>query len=339
MTIIAHAFVNPPRAERDALVVVVPSPEATRRFLCTDAYCIEPECTCESAHLRFAEVTRLFAGGVQPDASALAAALRGVWEGMPSAAACRFDPEGERVTLRWIDEGDAKDTELLRGPLAAQLTRERIDIFNQHRLEARAWGRENWWRCQDWSEIDLTACVPWQRVFPGAPVFEHRQDDEPYILFDQYCCIPKCECFEATFCLLRNGPGDTNGDHAGAARVALGGRDAGKVFIMDGAAHEVRAAVQSFLDSRPGILDELRRRKERMREFGAFVIARWGEPLAMPELASVLGACSARSDFGEPQSLEDFVQQVSVSTGPRPSRNDPCPCGSGRKYKKCCGRA
>ncbi|MCJ7750823.1 MAG: SEC-C domain-containing protein [Armatimonadetes bacterium] len=20
-------------------------------------------------------------------------------------------------------------------------------------------------------------------------------------------------------------------------------------------------------------------------------------------------------------------------------RNDPCPCGSGRKYKKCCGRA
>ncbi|WP_430700914.1 SEC-C metal-binding domain-containing protein [Pontivivens nitratireducens] len=24
--------------------------------------------------------------------------------------------------------------------------------------------------------------------------------------------------------------------------------------------------------------------------------------------------------------------------GPRPGRNDPCSCGSGRKYKKCCGR-
>ena len=22
----------------------------------------------------------------------------------------------------------------------------------------------------------------------------------------------------------------------------------------------------------------------------------------------------------------------------KPGRNDPCPCGSGRKYKKCCGR-
>ena len=23
---------------------------------------------------------------------------------------------------------------------------------------------------------------------------------------------------------------------------------------------------------------------------------------------------------------------------PQPGRNDPCPCGSGRKYKQCCGR-
>ena len=23
----------------------------------------------------------------------------------------------------------------------------------------------------------------------------------------------------------------------------------------------------------------------------------------------------------------------------RPDRNDPCPCGSGKKYKRCCGRA
>jgi len=27
-----------------------------------------------------------------------------------------------------------------------------------------------------------------------------------------------------------------------------------------------------------------------------------------------------------------------VHEGPRIGRNDPCPCGSGKKYKKCCGR-
>ena len=31
------------------------------------------------------------------------------------------------------------------------------------------------------------------------------------------------------------------------------------------------------------------------------------------------------------------VQEPVVSSGPKVGRNDPCPCGSGKKYKKCCG--
>ena len=27
-----------------------------------------------------------------------------------------------------------------------------------------------------------------------------------------------------------------------------------------------------------------------------------------------------------------------VRTGPKVGRNDPCPCGSGKKYKHCCGK-
>ena len=30
--------------------------------------------------------------------------------------------------------------------------------------------------------------------------------------------------------------------------------------------------------------------------------------------------------------------ETAVHTQPKVGRNDPCPCGSGRKYKKCCGR-
>ena len=30
------------------------------------------------------------------------------------------------------------------------------------------------------------------------------------------------------------------------------------------------------------------------------------------------------------------IQQV-VRSGAKVGRNDPCPCGSGKKYKKCCG--
>ncbi|MGI6764726.1 MAG: SEC-C metal-binding domain-containing protein [Anaerovoracaceae bacterium] len=32
------------------------------------------------------------------------------------------------------------------------------------------------------------------------------------------------------------------------------------------------------------------------------------------------------------------IQQIQDRCeGEKPDRNDPCPCGSGKKYKKCCG--
>ena len=37
---------------------------------------------------------------------------------------------------------------------------------------------------------------------------------------------------------------------------------------------------------------------------------------------------------------EDFLvsQQPYVRQNSKIGRNDPCPCGSGKKYKKCCGK-
>jgi len=58
------------------------------------------------------------------------------------------------------------------------------------------------------------------------------------------------------------------------------------------------------------------------------------------------------SAFGERQSSaaaskpSDMVSEATealskakpVRTGPKVGRNDPCPCGSGKKYKQCCGK-
>lgn len=43
-------------------------------------------------------------------------------------------------------------------------------------------------------------------------------------------------------------------------------------------------------------------------------------------------------DFGCISSTNEQVQQPYVRTSAKIGRNDPCPCGSGKKYKKCCGR-
>ena len=32
------------------------------------------------------------------------------------------------------------------------------------------------------------------------------------------------------------------------------------------------------------------------------------------------------------------VDRIVKNDGPKVGRNDPCPCGSGKKYKNCCGK-
>jgi uncharacterized protein len=62
-------------------------------------------------------------------------------------------------------------------------------------------------------------------------------------------------------------------------------------------------------------------------------------PVILPRLVENLFRCS----HGLP--LENPGFEIPVGAGPRPSvtskvgRNAPCPCGSGKKYKKCCGFA
>jgi hypothetical protein len=41
--------------------------------------------------------------------------------------------------------------------------------------------------------------------------------------------------------------------------------------------------------------------------------------------------------FKEPPPMPGGKVETFVKTGPDVGRNDPCTCGSGKKYKKCCG--
>jgi uncharacterized protein YecA (UPF0149 family) len=50
-------------------------------------------------------------------------------------------------------------------------------------------------------------------------------------------------------------------------------------------------------------------------------------------------ALSESNDFPEPlyDSGEEIAGRVlPIRTTPKIGRNDPCPCGSGKKFKKCC---
>ena len=39
-----------------------------------------------------------------------------------------------------------------------------------------------------------------------------------------------------------------------------------------------------------------------------------------------------------PKAISTEKRQPVVNSAPKVGRNDPCPCGSGKKYKQCCGK-
>jgi hypothetical protein len=61
-----------------------------------------------------------------------------------------------------------------------------------------------------------------------------------------------------------------------------------------------------------------------------------GAEAVSPARALLLAEASRLADrHGDPDGYLTPVPQP-ATRGPRVGRNDPCPCGSGRKYKRCC---
>jgi preprotein translocase subunit SecA len=50
------------------------------------------------------------------------------------------------------------------------------------------------------------------------------------------------------------------------------------------------------------------------------------------------GASAGKASDMVSEANEAVAKAQPVRTGPRVGRNDPCPCGSGKKYKQCCGK-
>lgn len=57
------------------------------------------------------------------------------------------------------------------------------------------------------------------------------------------------------------------------------------------------------------------------------------------QAASSMGDSARRTAAGGVMQRHTQGQSVTVRrTTPKVGRNDPCPCGSGKKYKQCCGK-
>jgi hypothetical protein len=135
-----------------------------------------------------------------------------------------------------------------------------------------------------------------------------------YFIADQYCTNPKCPCNSVTLSFIR------------LTKVKLKTPEFIIVLHLDTLQYEVKHndcdlkkisnIVKYFLDKQ-GVLETLRHRYRKMKEDS-------GE--------------SHRKRTEAPEGkLHNDKPETKVIADPKIGRNDPCPCGSGKKYKKCCG--
>ena len=145
-------------------------------------------------------------------------------------------------------------------------------------------------------------------VYDSPRIDSYRERDTIWEAADFYCPDPRCDCHEVLVAFLER---DGNGDAAGSVRLDL---STGEVIFEHETADKtlVPGLWRRFIERHRG-LSFVRSRFAKMKTFG--------KTLAGPHRKV------------EPS--EKTIKPVRYER-PRVGRNDPCSCGSGKKYKKCC---
>lgn len=212
-------------------------------------------------------------------------------------AALKFDPVTRAVEIASNDSG------LLSDGLYAWLTDTLRGDLGQL-LEARARRLKTRdlpfpWRSRSWTDHEPGELIAFHEAVPGELDLVVQDDAGTYWIRDLYCVAPHCDCCDVVLDIL---PMDSAQQAPQATvRVHL---DSNTVLSAEGPS---AAEVYQLVRTTYGI-DELRHRYARMREMAGDKQVRFARKPAA-------------------------AQAVSSKVG----RNDPCPCGSGKKHKKCCG--
>jgi hypothetical protein len=120
------------------------------------------------------------------------------------------------------------------------------------------------------------------------------------------CPYPDCDCHKVRVAFFPDDAAPGSGDTVGSVLLGLGGAEDSLIVEVTaecGAPDRVIRELWTLFERRHQVGAFLRRREAQAKAVGATL---W-QPAAKP-----------------------------VRAAPPPGRNDPCPCGSGRKFKKCC---
>ncbi|MCB2353007.1 SEC-C metal-binding domain-containing protein [Clostridium estertheticum] len=185
------------------------------------------------------------------------------------------------------------------------------DRFNKNDKISKGMEEETSVKTISQKAIDLTlngSCVAFSEIFEDVEIINFRDGKNNLIYVDdQYCMNPKCLCNETFISFIVVNEVDKTGENVFTLRYSLknGKYDIESMACADNYMNDI---LKSFKKEEKQIRRNLNKRYRDMKVIG-----------------------------------KRLYNENKMNTVPRIStaqvgRNDVCPCGSGKKYKKCCGR-
>ncbi len=165
----------------------------------------------------------------------------------------------------------------------------------------------NWF--DDLDEAD-GSCFCYSEVYVerDSKKFSFEYMGTKYFVADKYCTSPECKCNVAVLAFLNIIPGRETPNNQFVLRLSLITGEHEVDYKDNIEKEDIKLIFNTYMEHIHNDLGLLRSRYANMREFGKKRALRKKEK-----------------------------QNAQIASSSKVGRNDPCPCGSGKKYKKCCG--
>ena len=151
--------------------------------------------------------------------------------------------------------------------------------------------------------------IAYHEVLPFAKSFDVTIEGKRYLLEDHFCVKHQCQCTEIVVCLypiLNDLPDGLHEPVLVEAAFAIRIDYQSKKWESDGLSHaepiDITAARSAVESQNPDFYSVVRLRHQRMKRL-----------------------------------YSNYLRSIAIEKSEKVGRNDPCSCGSGKKYKKCCG--
>ncbi len=232
---------------------------------------------------------------------------------------------------------------LEQGPKAPLHNEDQIDI-PLTRVVAAGLSSEHWRRLSAWltdekrramKDMDLdslsTSFPPattsdgellgYDEIFPFAEPLTFSVDEQPWVADDLYCVQPSCDCIEALLCFFPlprvDGIGNDKEHDPVHQTVSMAAAIHYDMRLRSWKADDdppvsratARTLMTALEEERPDFHAVIAERRRQLRYLYPRRIKRHAAPHSRPVVAAT-----------------------------KIGRNQPCPCGSGKKYKRCCGQ-